>query len=340
VKRHSASLLVCFGLVLTSACDFESDPIGVGASEAIPLAVVPVFAVVPTEAEIAVLDLLRVTLRDAVDSTVVETREIVIDPDDEEWSIEMTVDVLPGQGLARSLHLETELVDTDGPTESVEWSGRTMEPFVLQSAERPLEFRQVDVFRGPLANFNLRAVTFTRASLRLVEGSTSSVRWITQGDTAGTVLYLASGDPGIISVDPSGNLQTTGIGATRVFVFGGPVQDSATVEVTEIFLPTETEVSVGIKPQLDYVSSDLFIGTFHEVNGAEAIRTPLAQLNSSLQERSGPAVILAFEAAKASYRAYGSGADGTALRYTDGPQLGVLELTLDRVANALHTAFP
>lgn len=334
MRRLSASVLAGIGLALASACDAGSDLVGVRVP--VPLAVVPVFAVAPTAEEVAVLDLLRVTLRSARDSSVVKTQVLNIDPDSAEWSIEMTVEVPAGQGPSLSFYLETELADTDGPLESVEWSGRT-QAFPLQSPDRPLELRQVNLYRGPLANLGLTRVTFSRASLGLVEGATSSLQWLTQGDTAGTVLYLAVGNTGVATVDRSGLLQTQGIGATKVFVYGGTVQDSLLLEVAGIYLPPSIEVTSTIQPQLDYVLSDLFISTFHDPAAAETLRAPITEVSSALQARDGPVVVEAFEATKAAWKAYGS---GTPLRYTDGPQLGVLELTLIRVAAALRTAFP
>lgn len=338
MSRHLASVSALIGLALASACDLGSDPLGVDLPRPVPIAIAPVFALVPTDAEIAVLDRLRVTLRNAQDSSVVKAETVAIDPGDDEWEIELSVEVRPGQGGGLSLYLETELIDNDGSTESVEWSGRT-QAFLLQSADRPLEFRQVNLYRGPLANLALTDVSFTRGSLRLVEGSTSSLRWLTEGDATGTVLYLGVRDEGVATVDAAGQLQTRGVGTTQVFVFGGMVEDSLELEVTQIYLPPQTEISASIKPQLDYVTGDLFIGTFKDPAGAEMLRTPVADLIADLEVRDGPAVVADFEAIKAAYDAYGSGA-GSSNRYEDGPQLGVFQLTLHRVATALRTAFP
>ena len=338
MTRHLASLATLAGLALVSACDFGSDPLGVDLPRPVPIAVAPVFAFVPTDAEIAVLDHLRVTLRSAQDSSVVRTETVAIDPANDEWEIELSVEVTPGQGGGLNLYLETELIDADGATESVEWSGRT-QPFLLQAANRPLEFRQVDLYRGPLANLGLTDVTFTRGSMRLVEGSTSSLRWLTHGDTTGTVLYLAVRDEGVATVDASGHLETRGVGTTQVFVFGGMVEDSLELEVTQIYLPPLTEIVASIKPQLDYVTSDLFLATLHDPVGAETLRAPVSNLNAHLDARDGPAVVADFEAIKAAYDLYGS-ESGSPNRYEDGPQLGVFQLTLHRVATALRTAFP
>jgi len=338
VTRHLASLAALAGLAFASACDFGSDPLGVDLPRPVPIAIEPVFALIPTKAELALLDHLRVTLRSAEDSSVVRTETVAIDPTDDEWQIELTVEVRPGQGGGRNLYLETELIDADGATESVEWSGRTR-PFLLQAADRPLEFRQVDLYRGPLANLGLTDVTFTRGSLRLVEGSTSSIGWLTQGDTAGTVVYLAVRDESIATVDAFGHLETRGVGTTSVFVYGGMVEDSLELEVTQIYLPPQTEIVASIKPQLDYVTSDLFLATFHDPASAEMLRAPIVDLSAHLEARDGPAVVADFEAIKTAYDSYGSDSVSPN-RYEDGPQLGVLQLTLHRVATALRTAFP
>jgi hypothetical protein len=336
VTRHPALLVALAGLTVASACDFGSDPLGVGLRRPLPLAIEPVFAVVPTYAEISVLDHLRVTLRSPGNGSVVQTETVAIDPSDDEWKIELTVEAGPAGGRGMDLYLETELIDADGTPESVEWSGRT-QPFHLQASDR--QFRRVSLFRGPLANLDLRAVHFSLGAIRMVEGATARVTWIAEGDTTGTALYLAIENEAIATVDSSGRLQTRGVGATKLLVFGGTVKDSMTVEVTEVYLPPESEILDGIKPQLDYVSSALFIGTFHDQVGAEAIRTPITNLNAHLQLRDGPAAVTDLEAVKVAYDEYGR-AFGGVNRYEDGPQLGVIELTLQRVATALHTAFP
>jgi hypothetical protein len=336
VRRSSTSLLACIGLAFASACDSGPDLVGVDLPVAVPIPVMPVFAVAPRPQDLAVLDLLRITLRSPIDGSVVKTEEISINPDDEEWSIEMTVDVPASQRRTFQFYLETELADTDGGVESVGWSGRT-QAFRLQSPDRPLEFRQVTLHRGPLANLGLTGVAFSLTSLDLVEGATSALRWFAQGDTAGTVLYFGTEDEGVVQVDSLGVLHTQGPGSTQVFVYGGRVEDSLTVEVAEIFLPAPAEVVSTIQPQLDYVTSDLFVSTFEDATQAEAIRTRILEVAAALQVRDGPGVVAAFELVKVAWKAYGA---GTQLRYTDGPELGVLELTLMRVANALHTAFP
>lgn len=339
MRRIIASVLALVGLTLASACDFGSDVVGVDLPRPVPVALTPVFSLVPTDAEIAVLDEIRVTLYDAQDSSVVQTETVTIDPSQDEWSIELSVEITPGQGGGLTFYVETELIDRDSGSESVEWSGRT-QSFLLQSADRPVEIRQVTLYRGPLANLGLTAVRFTRGSLRLVEGSTASLAWMVQGDPNGTVLYLAVRDPDVVSVDAMGHLETQGVGTTTAYVYGGMVEDSVDLEVTAIYLPPQDEVTATVKPQLDYVASDLFLATFHDPFRAESLRTPVAELNAHLQARDGPAVVADFEKIKGAYDAYGSNASGTPTRYQDGPQLGVYELTLRRVATALRTAFP
>lgn len=334
MKRLRSLAAASAGLMLAVACDLGPDVSGVELPTAVPIALAPAFSVAPTEEEIAALDRLRVTLRRVGDSTLVEQKELDIGPADDGWEIPLRVPA--GVDLGTAFFVEAELADVKDGGESVEWSGST-DAFSLQAADRPIERRLVLLYRGPLANLRLTDVSLSRPSLRIVDGATSTLQVTAEGEQTGTVLFFSSADTSVAAVVPSGIVQSNGIGDTKVYVVAGTVGDSVQVEVGHLTLPTESEVDAMLSPSLEYVASDLFISTLHDPSGADSVRTQFADLRSRLQQRDEQGVVAAFEAAKAAWQTYGA---GTTLRTVDEPQLGVLELTLHRVAVALDTAFP
>ncbi len=336
LRRSIWTGLAGLTLVSLSGCVDGADPAGVQLSEAVTLRAAPVFALVTTAAEIDALDLARITLRNSSDRAVVAEHEEPIDPSQPEWSFELTVQLTPGQIL--SLLLEFELVDSDGGVESVEFSGRT-EAFTLHTSFQRQDLWRVDLHRGPLANLGLTGVTFRDSVLGLVRGASATLAdaWDLQGDTAGAVMYLRVMDTSVVTLDANGRVRARDFGTTEIVVFGGQVADTLPVEVTDVTLPPLDELEATVMPQVDYVVSDLFIATFSDPVGATTIRDPMSALARSLRALDGPDAVDFFEGAVEAWGAYGA---GTNLTVVDGPQLGVVELTLILVANALQTEFP
>ena len=332
-RKATTALLAGFGLAALSAC--VDGPSGL-TSPSVAISATPVFTMVPTQAELEALDLLRVTLHGV--GTGPKVLEQRIDASNEtEWTFNLQVEVAPGRPL--SLYLETELIDTDGGVESVEWSGRTR-AFEVRATFEPQELRQVNLYRGPLANLGLTGVEFGTSALRLVEGTSSALRWTLAGDTTGTAMYLRALDPSVVAVEADAIARGERSGATKVVVFGGMVSDTLDLTVapiTSIQLPTLFQLEATVMPQLDYVTSDLFMDTFRDAHGASSMRTEMTSLASALRGLRGAEVVKSYESSSNVWRSYGR---GTRFRTEDGPLLSVIELSLILVANTLQTGLP
>jgi hypothetical protein len=319
------------GIVALSAC-VDGDPAGLP-GRTVAIDATPVFALAPTDSEIASLDLIRVKLHGLGDTPRVIERSI--DPfSEEEWAFDLTVEVDVGRPL--QLYLETELVDVNGGTESVEWSGRT-DPFEVRATFEPQELRQVDLYRGPLANLGLTGVEFGASTLRLVEGTTATLSWTLSGDTVGTSMYLRTLDSSVASVGLEDRVRGERSGSTKVLVYGGMVADTVDLTVAALELPTLTEMEATLMPQLDYAASELFVASLGDPSDAMELRTEMGSLSSALRELRGADVIRSYESTKATWRSYGR---DSGLREPDLPQLGVVELALILVANTLRTGLP
>jgi hypothetical protein len=146
-----ATLLVCL-----SACVDGNSPTGLGTSRSLTIAAIPTFAVAPSASVISVLDVARLSLINA--DSVLLSVESAIDPGQDEWVFELTLDLPTDQVLA--LKLEIELLDTNPTVDVVEYAGRTA--FEVQASFEPQEIREINLGRGPLENLSL-------SSLRLID---------------------------------------------------------------------------------------------------------------------------------------------------------------------------
>ena len=331
-RRTPVLSYAVLSLTVLSGC-VDGDPVGPDRVEPVSISAVPVFAIAPTVEELAQLDLLRVTLH-GVGQTPFVLEQPIDASSEGEWEFTLEVELTVGRVL--SLYLETELVDTDGALPSVEWSGRTS-PFSVRASFDPIELRQVDLYRGPLANLGLTGIDFGAPTLRMVEDATSTLRWIAAGDTTGTRLYLRSLDPSIVTVEPNGLIRGERKGATDIVIFGGAVADTISLSVESVVLPTVAHFEAVVSPAMEYVLSDLFMTTFQDASGAGEIRTSMASLTTAFRDLEPLAVIDAYEAAKSAWRSYGT---GLLERVGDSPQLGVIELSLILVAHTLQTGLP
>ncbi|HUF74717.1 MAG TPA: hypothetical protein VMM35_00500 [Longimicrobiales bacterium] len=331
-RRTPFASLAVLSLTVLSGC-VDGDLVGLDGVAPVAISAVPVFAILPTADELAQLDLLRVKLHGIGDTPLVLERPIDASSEGE-WELTLQVEVTVGRVL--SLFLETELIDTDGVLPSVEWSGRTS-PFPVRASFDPIELRQVDLYRGPLANLGLTHVDFGAPSLRMVEDATSTLRWSVAGDTTGARLYLRSLDPSVVTVDANGLIRGESKGTTDVVIFGGTVADTISLAVESVVLPTVAEFEAVVSPSMEYVVSDLFVSTFQDGAGASAIRESVATLATAFRDLEPLAVIDSYEAAKSAWRSYGS---GSSAQVEDGPQLGVVELALILIAHTLQTGLP
>lgn len=326
VRRLTLAAIVC-----VTACVDGMDPVGVDLVRSVQIAAAPVFSVAPSAVESAGLSRARVTALDAATGASLGVVQQDIDPSEPEWTLELTIDVPEGKPL--SIRLQTELASVSGGAESVEWSGRTA-VFTVASTGQPQEIHAVNLFRGPLANLDVTGLTLTDVPAALLAGETAQVKAAIQGGAAGARVYFRSENPSVATVDGAGNVSAVGAGTTRIFAEAGPTTTSATVTVEDLHLPDPGQLDGAVGQPVAYTTSVL--GEMGDAQGAAAISTSLTDLTTALAAGKGTLAVQAFEAAKAAWAGYGAGSGARAL---DAPQLGVVELTLISVADALGIPF-
>ena len=157
-----------------SSCVDGGSPTAIDLPYTVALSVAPVFAVAASAAEAGALTRARVTVHDAGDGTELGSVQQDIDPSADEWTLELTLELTSGQVLSVILMAELASVGQDG-AETVEWSGRTA-TFEVVAASEPRVLREIALFRGPLDNLDVTAVTVSLGVTSLLEGGSA---WLT-----------------------------------------------------------------------------------------------------------------------------------------------------------------
>lgn len=321
-------------LFLTACVDGES-PTEIGVPQWVSIAALPTFAVVPTDAEWAVIDSSRVTLRSAVDGSIVADTTYLVDPTVDQWAFEFTVEIADGQVL--SLTLDVELIDIDLGFESVEFSGRTEEPFSVWASRTRKEVRLLNLYRGPLVNLDMKSLEIgAGAPSRLQEGGSAVLQLLTEGDAPGQIIYFRSDSPEIASVDSLGNVAALVPGTTKIIVQAGRAYAELDLEVRRVVLPGAQQLQIEVIPQIDYVDDDLFLSSFDDRAAAGAIADALKALAVEMLAGRGFESVGRFEDVAEVWKEYGQDSN---LRTLDGPQLGVITLALIKAADVLGIDF-
>lgn len=217
------------------------------------LFVSPVFMIVPDDIESGPIDQIRMVARDADTDEEVATFDGQVDPNADEWAIDLAID-LDGM-VSREVVVEVELLS--GGT--VEWSGR-LGPIVVTGSGTP-NVQQVEVFPGPLDNLDVEAVTILTAPVVLTVGATATLEAIATlatGSDATPVISWVSLDPTIIEIQSvSGNqitVEALAPGTVTVGAAAGSQTDAVDIEVVD--LPSGPKTWVGGDPA---GSTDWFI---------------------------------------------------------------------------------
>lgn len=315
-----------------SSCVDGGSPTAIDLPHTVALSVAPVFAVAASAAEAGALTRARVTVRDAADGTELGSVQQDIDPNANEWTLELTLELTSGQTLSVILLAELASVAQDG-AETVEWSGRTA-TFEIVAASEPRVLREIALYRGPLDNLDVTAVTLTLGATSLLEGESAWLTTAVQGGGEGTKIYYASLDPGVATVDALGHVTAHVPGTARVAAIVGPAADTLSFSVNEVVLPEPDEIAQAVTPQVDYAAQEV-VSTLEDAAGAAAIGETLTSLGTALSSGDGAASVAAFGHARAAWESYGD----PVLRILDGPQLSLIEITLIHAADALGIAF-
>ena len=322
--------LSLIALLSASACVDGRDPLDVETVRSVQLAVAPVFAVAPSAAEAGALTRARVTAMDASTGLSLASTQQDVDPSADHWSLTLTLDAATGVPL--SIRIQTELASVSGATESVEWSGRT-DAFTVVGGV-PTEIRSVALFRGPLANLDVTGVNIENAPNSVLEGESVQLQASAEGPP-GAHVFFRSEDPLVAVVDPEGRVQTLSAGTARIVAEAGPASAAVSFAVEDVVVPDAGELDGAISPQVDFTASAV-VSTMEDPAAAAAISSSFAALEAALQAGDGAGAVQGFQSAVAAWEQYGA---GTALRSLDAPQLGVIELTLIAVADALGIDF-
>ncbi len=325
-------LFIAVVAAFLSSCVDGGNPTAIDLPQTVQLSVAPVFAVAASAAEAGALTRARVTARDAVSGTELASVQQDIDPNANEWTLELTLELTSDQQLSVILTTELASLSQDG-AETVEWSGRTAAFQVVATAE-PRVLREIALYRGPLENLDVTAVTVSLGATSLLEGESAWITTTVQGGVEGTKVYYEALDPGVATIDALGQVTAHVPGTARVAAIVGPAADTLSFTVNEVVLPEPDEIEGAVTPQVDYAAQEI-VGSLEDAAGAVAIGTSLTNLGAALSSGDGAASVAAFGDARAAWESYGD----PVLRILDGPQLSLIEITLIHAADALGIAF-
>jgi hypothetical protein len=137
-------------------------------------------------------------------------------------------------------------------------------------------------------------------------------------------------------VDAGGRVLALTPGFALVVASGGRVADTLSVTVGEVTLPDEAELRRTLLPQFDYVTSDVFLNTLSDLPAGAEIRGAYRALVNEMLAGRGFESVGRFESAQSLWEGYGT---DSGVRDADGPQVGVLALTLIYAADLLGIDF-
>lgn len=323
---------VILAILAIAGCVGVDDSTGVSLPRTITLAATPRFAVEPSPAVVAALDRARLRLVDRATDSVLVGVERAIDPSAREWAFDLTLELLENQVF--DVRLDIEFIDTDPIVDVVEFAGRTT--FKVQASFEPQVIREINLGRGPLENLSLTGLTVSGARSRIQEGGHDRLDVDTIGAGPGQIIYFESSNPTVASVDSMGNIAALVPGSTLIIARGGRVADTLDLAVGKVELPTTQELQASLVPQADYVTDPFFLATLSDGSTAAELRDAIEVLVAEMLAGRGFEAVGRFEEAEEIWERYGS---QSGVRYLDGPQLGVVTITLIHAADALGIDF-
>lgn len=301
-------------LALTAACVDGHDPVGPDLRSSRALAVLPMFAVEPTNEEVGVLSFARILATDSATGDVLGRVEKEIDPEASEWFFDLTV-VLPS-GNAVDVVVTVELL-----SDIVEWSGQA-DPIRVAPGADPVELKTVPLLRGPLDNLDVTRVELTDVPEIVAEGVRGQAASTMEGGGEGSRVFYTSLTPSLLEVTREGEFRAVAPGMARIEARAGAVADTAVVDIQ--LVPVEDGDVLAVSGGIDDSVSRLAPG-LQDAAGAQAIVESLSAFDVALGSKRASQIIDAVAAAREALAAYG---DET-IRYQDGPELSLIELVLD-----------
>ena len=332
MKRSPPRGLLAVCVLLLAGCVQGDGPTGLGAPRSVALAVLPLFESTPSAAVVASLDSARVALIDMETDSVIAEAMTGIDPANEEWTFELTVELLEDQVL--NVRLDVELIDGDPIIDVTEFAGRT--EFDVRASFEPTEIRQINLGRGPLENLSLTSLRVTGARSRIQEGGSDVLELDTIGAMPGQTVFFESTDSVVARVDSLGNIRALVPGNALIIARAGRVADTLNLTVGQVNLPSAQTLQSTLTPHVAYVTDAFFLGSMSDGAAAAILRESVDALVTEMLAGRGFESVGLFERAQADWEAYG---EGTSLRFFEGPQLGVIAIALMHAADALGIDF-
>lgn len=222
--------------VLMLSCVRTDDPTGLGEARDLFLPIQPALIPSPADASARPVDRIRIWATRVSDGVTIGENEIDVDPNAEEWPVELTVSAPPDPGIDVRLWVLL-LATVEGP-EEVQFSG-IAGPLNV-SAGALVDSLDVPVLRGPFANHYVTSVTAEIWPETLAEGASAPLSAVveTTDSTSATVFWTAL-DSAIVSVqDTIVTGEAPGVG--RVVASVGSLADTVAITVT----PSPAEVVV------------------------------------------------------------------------------------------------
>ena len=222
-----------------ASCVDGNGPVQPGASGTATLAIRPVFSSAAQD-QPAEINLIRVTILQLPENTVLATLEFEVDPNADEWPV--TLDFpLPDDGA--NVLLEIVLIHlSDSGDQTIEFSGQVGPLSVEPGVQRDVQ--EVEVVRGPLDNLSVTSVTISPESPpTLFPGeSTELSAQVVKSDPDATPVLFWTSLSGVASVDELGLVTAVAPGTARIVATAGSRADTVTVTVIE--RPTDADLMV------------------------------------------------------------------------------------------------
>lgn len=329
MKRSSSRALAVAAVLALASCIEGDGGTGVLTPRTLTLTVEAGYAVGPVTATLARIDSATVALYDVAAETLIKSYAfsradfVPLSP-----SFSATFELEEGKAL--QVRLEVALLEGA----EVVFSGEEVGTIPATGGSATFA---VLIGRGPAANQLLTEIKITSGdSVRVQEGATRYIQFDTTGAAPGQKIFFESTDTSVASVDTLGKVRALTPGKALVVASGGRVADTLSLSVGEVRLPDEATVRSLLLPQFDYVTSDLFLSSLSDQPAGEGLRGLYRALINEMLAGRGFESVGRFESAETGWAEYGT---ASGVRVQDGPQVGVLALTLIYAADLLGIDF-
>ncbi len=249
MKRSIYVAVATLGSLLGLSCTGGDSPTDAAyPSNMASLAIAPVFAGGSNSTTVGEISRIRITVLQASDGSVIETRVVEVDPTASEWTLEFTVPI-PSDP---SVLVTFELISVVDGGEVVEWSGETAVTLTPGGSD----VQTVEVYQGGLDVLTVTSIDVEDPGA-LQEGTGVQLHAIveTSRADASPVVRWTSGDPTIATVDASGFLEALLPCTVTITAAAGPESDEIDVVVDAepitlgfVAHPTDTKVGNTITP--------------------------------------------------------------------------------------------